>query len=266
MGGEPTDEEADEGERWAVLHQLEDWLEWPMVVLSFLWLAIVLFELIWGGNRMFTVFGTIIWLIFIADYLLRFALAPRKLVFLRGNLITTIALVVPAVRMVRALRILQVARATRGLHLVRIVGTANRSMGALKRSLGRRGLGYVLLLTVLVTVLGAAGMLTFESARQVPGGLTDYGDALWWTAMLISTMGSSFWPVTAEGRVLALLLTIYGLAVFGYITASFATFFIGREAQDREGELSGPTDLAELRHEIARLREDLAREDDGQGR
>ena len=39
--------------------------------------------------------------------------------------------------------------------------------------------------------------------------------------MLVSTMGSDFWPLTPEGRVLALLLSVYGLAVFGYITASF---------------------------------------------
>lgn len=255
----PTEPEPEESERWAVLHQLEDWLETPMVVLSFLWLALVLAELILGANQLFAVFGTAIWIVFIIDYAIRFAIAPRKIVFLRNNVITTLALALPGLRMVRAVRLLQVARAARGLRLVRIVGTANRSMNALKRSLGRRGLGYVLLLTALVTALGAGGMLTFEPASQVAGGFEDYGDALWWTAMLISSMGSGFWPMTPEGRILALLLTIYGLAVFGYITASFATFFIGQEARDREGELPGPDDLSALRNEIARLREELRR-------
>lgn len=259
MDPHPTDRAADEGERWAVLHQLEEWLELPMIVLSFVWLAIVLSELVWGGNQLFGVFGTLIWIAFVIDYLVRFAIAPRKAVFLRNNLITTLALALPGLRMIRAFRVLRLAQAARSLRLVRIVGTANRSMNALKRSLGRRGLGYVLLLTVLVALLGAAGMLTFEPAGQVSDGFENYADALWWTAMLISSMGSGFWPVTAEGRVLALLLTIYGLAVFGYITASFATFFIGQEAQDQEGELTGPADLATLRQEIAGLREELRR-------
>lgn len=251
--------EAEETERWAVLHQLEDWLERPMLVLSFVWLLLVLAELVWGDARLFTVFGTAIWVVFILDFLLRLAIAPRKSVFLRDNVITVVALALPAFRMLRALRLFRVARAARGLTLVRIVGTANRSMNALKRSLRRRGLGHVLLTTVVVTLLGAAGMLVFEPAGEVEGGFESYGDALWWTAMLVSTMGSGFWPESAEGRLLALLLSIYGLAVFGYITASFATFFIGQEAQDREGELPGLGDIAALREEVTLLRQELRR-------
>jgi voltage-gated potassium channel len=128
---------------------------------------------------------------------------------------------------------LRFLRLARSLRLVRIVGTANRGLNALGKSFSRRGLGYVLVTTGLVTVLGAAGMLAFEPERQVAGGFTGYGDALWWTAMLITTMGSGFWPETAEGRVLALLLSLYAFGVFGYITASFATFFIGQEANAR---------------------------------
>jgi voltage-gated potassium channel len=100
-------------------------------------------------------------------------------------------------------------------------------------------------------------MLAFEPAREVEGGFEGYGDALWWTAMLVTTMGSDFWPQTAEGRLLTLLLSLYGFAVFGYITASFATFFIGQEAMDKEGEVAGAADVAALREEIALLRSEL---------
>jgi voltage-gated potassium channel len=170
--------------------------------------------------------GIAIWILFIAEFLLRFGLAPEKYPFLQANVITIIALVAPAFRLFRALRLL---RFVRGVRLVRIVGTANRSLNALPKSFRRRGLGYVLGATVLITVLGAAGMLALEPARLVEGGFTSYGDALWWTVMLITTIGTDFWPRTAEGRVLAFLLAIYGLAVFGYITASFASFFIGQD-------------------------------------
>lgn len=234
--------DADE-DRWQVLSQLEDRLERPMLALSFVWFSLVIVELVWTTSGVFEVLGTIIWIVFILEFMLRFALAPRKVGFLRRNPVTIIALVAPAFRLLRFLRLL---RFSRGLRLVRIVGTANRSLGALQKSFGRRGLGYVLATTAVVILLGAGGMLAFEPAREVPGAFTGYAHALWWTAMLVSTMGSEFWPQTAEGRVLALLLSVFGLAVFGYITASFATFFIGQEAAAPDGDVGGAAEIAAL--------------------
>lgn len=244
-------------DRWAVLHALEDWLETPMLVLSFVWLVLVLVELTVGTFQLLETFGLAIWAVFVAEFLLRLALAPEKLAFLRRNWLTIISLVVPAFRLMRGLRLLRLARVARGARLVRVVGTANRGMNALRASLSRRGLGYVMAMTALVTLLGAGGMVTFESARDVEGGFANYGEALWWTGMLVATMGSEFWPHTAEGRILCFLLAIYGFAVFGYITASFASFFVGRDAAAPDSDTPGVADLAALREEIAALRRDL---------
>lgn len=249
--------ELEQEERWKVLTQLEEWLETPMILLSFVWFSLVVVELTWTTSGLFELLGTIIWIVFIAEFALRLVLAPDKLRFLKRNPITIVALIAPAFRFFRALRLL---RLVRGLRLVRIVGTANRSLNALRKSLGRRGLRYVVGATVLVTLLGAAGMLAFEPAREVEGGFEGYGEALWWTAMLVATMGSGFWPQTAEGRLLTFLLSLYGFGVFGYITASFATFFIGQEAQDKEGDVAGAADVAALREEIALLRAELQRD------
>lgn len=250
--------EAARHERWHTLSELDEWLRTPMLLLSVAWLAIVLVELLRGSSALLEVFGTAIWIVFIAEFLLRFALAPEKAPFLRRNWLTVLSLVVPAFRLLRGLRFLQAARAFRGARLIRIVGTANRSMNALKATLRRRRFGYVLGLTVLVVGLGAAGMLSFEPAGEVRGGFTSYGDALWWTAMLMTSIGSQFWPVTTEGRVLCVLLSLYGFAVFGYITASFASFFVGRDAEAETGEIAGAHDIAALRREIVALRAELA--------
>ena len=245
-------------ERLSALEQLEAWVHVPMLVLSVVWLVLVIVELVWGSSRLLEVFGTAIWIVFLAEFAIRLAVAPDRLDFLQSNWLSVIALLAPAFRLVRVLRVLRFARAARGLRLVRIVGTANRSMNALRASLGRRRLGFVLVLTVVVAMLGAGGMLAFEPAGEVPGGFTGYGDALWWTGMLLTSLGSEFWPKTLEGRLLCLLLSLYGFAVFGYITASFASFFIGRDAAAPEGEMVGAADLRLLRGEIAQLRQDLA--------
>lgn len=263
--GAADPEESPEG-RWATLAALEDWLETPMLVLSFLWLLLVIFELAAGTSPLLETFGTAIWVAFLLEFALRLALAPDKLRFLGRNWLTVIALVVPAFRLVRGLRLLRLARVARGSRLVRIVGTANRGMNALRASLRRRGLGYVLTATGLVILLGAGGMLAFEPAQEVEGGFRNYGEALWWTGMLVATMGSEFWPETAEGRILCFLLALYGFAVFGYITASFASFFVGRDASAPDSETPGMADLAALREEIAALRQELLRRSDGPAR
>lgn len=251
---EQTTSSDDEQERWEVLRQLEEWLERPMLILSFIWLSLVIIELIWTTSGVFVLIGTTIWIIFILEFLLRFFLAPRKIRFLRRNPITIVALAAPAFRFLRVLRLL---RLTRGLRLVRIVGTANRGLGALRASFDRRGLGYVLATTAVVILLGAGGMLAFEPEQEVRDGFSGYPDALWWTAMLVSTTGTDFWPVTPEGRVLALLLSMYGLAIFGYIAASLATFFIGQEAAASDSDVAGTREIAALRDDIASLREEL---------
>lgn len=121
--------------------------------------------------------------------------------------------------------------------------------------MGRRGLGYVIALTLVVALAGAAAMFAFE--RQAPAGFPSYGAALWWTAMIMTTLGSDYWPQTPEGRILTFLLSLYAFAVFGYVTASLATFFIGRDAESEEGEVAGEKSLAALRAEIVALREEV---------
>ncbi len=244
---------ASAAERLKVLEELEDWLRLPMASLSLIWLVIVIAELLWGEFDLLSTFGVIIWVIFIAEFSVRLIVAPEKWLFLRRNWLTILALAVPALRMFRGLRVMRAARALRGARLVRIVGTANRSMKALQTTLRRRHFGYVAGLTGLIIVLGAAGMLSFEPASEVQGGFNSYSHALWWTAMLVTSIGADFWPVTTEGRILTLLLSIYGLAVFGYITASFASFFVGRDGEQSQSALEA-ADLKALTNEITELR------------
>lgn len=241
-------------ERWRTLKQLDRWLDPAMLLLSLTWLVIVVIELIYGLGPLLSLLATVIWVIFIAEFALRFGLDPGKRTFLKHNWLTLAALLVPALRLFRALRILRAARALRGMRLVRVVGTANRSMNALKATLERRRFGYVSLLTILVMVLGAAGMLSFEPAHRVEGGFVSYWDALWWTGMLLTTLGSQFWPLTTEGRLLAFLLSLYALGVLGYLTATFASFFIGRDASESGGEVAGSAEVRALRKEIEALR------------
>ncbi|UAW97806.1 ion transporter [Halopseudomonas nanhaiensis] len=245
-------------ERYELLQRLEAWLETPMVVLAFVWLVLLVLELVQGQSSLFSVLGTTVWVIFILDFALKPVLATDRSAYLKTNWLTAVSLVIPALRMFRifrAVRALRLATTGRGLRLFRVVSSLNRGMKALGASLSRRGFGYIIALTVLVTFAGAAGMYALES--EVTDGLDSYGEALWWTAMMMTTLGSEHWPQTVEGRVLCIFLALYAFGVFGYVTAALATFFVGRDADSADAEVAGARQMTALRDEVAALREEI---------
>ncbi len=251
---------ATDRQRLMLLGRLERWLEIPMVVLGFVWLGLLVVELVHGLSPLLETLGTVIWILFIADFLLAFLLAPGKLPYLSKNWLTALSLLAPALRIFRVFRVaraLRLTRVARGLRLFRLVASVNRGLGALGSHMSRRGIGYVLALTMLVLVAGSAGIYAFERHLPEGGGLDGFGAALWWTAMLLTTLGSDYWPRTAEGRVLCLLIAMYAFAVFGYVTAALASFFVGREARDEAGDLAGAAQIGHLIEEIAALRREI---------
>lgn len=257
-------------ERWRLLRQVATVLDKPMTALAFVWLALLVVDLTHGLSGRLAQVNTAIWVVFIAHFVLEFLIAPSKLTYLRRNWLTALALVLPAVRILRVARVfraLRVFRAARSGVLVRVVAAVNRGMRATRRVLRTHGVGYVAALTTLVTFAGAAGMYAFESpaARRAAGyppsvqatGMDSYGEAVWWTAMMMTTMGSEQWPKTTEGRILAFLLALYAFAVFGYITATIASYFIGRTAGGAPPTPDVSAELAAVRVELAALRTDL---------
>ena len=245
-------------ERARLLRRLQAWLDTPMTVLAFVWLALLVRELVWGASSSLEAVGFGIWGIFIVHFLVEFFLAPRRSAYLKRNWLTAVSLLVPALRIfriVRMFRVLRLARSARGLRLLRVFTSLNRSMGALGASLSRRGFGYIAALTLVVTLGGAAGMYGFE--KETPDGIRSYGDALWWTAMIMTTMGSQYWPHSIEGRVLCVALALYAFGVFGYFTATLATFFVGRDAENPAAEVAGAKVLAAMQADIAAIRTEV---------
>ncbi|HEX7026287.1 MAG TPA: potassium channel family protein, partial [Gammaproteobacteria bacterium] len=97
----------------------------------------------------------------------------------------------------------------------------------------------------------------FESSLPDGRGLNSYGTALWWTAMIMTTMGSEYWPQTTEGRMLCFVLALYSFGVFGYVTATLATFFIGSDAESDEAEIANTRSIEALRKEIKALHQEV---------
>jgi voltage-gated potassium channel len=210
-----------------------------MLVLSVVWSVLLVIEFTRGLSPWLQTMNDVIWGAFIAQFVVEFAAAPSKRVYLRKRWVTAVSLALPALRLLRFVRVLRVARVARvtrtvrGVRLARLLSSMNRGMRTLSLGFKRRGLGYLIVLTSLVAITGAAGVYRFELDAPGGPGFPDYGTALWWTAMLLTTMGSDYWPRTPEGRLLCLLLAIYAFAVFGYVTAAIAAYFVDRDRNER---------------------------------
>lgn len=245
-------------QRWRLLVQVENFLEIPMIVFGFIWLALLVVELTKGLSPLLQNAVKLIWLLFIADFLIKLAVAPQKRRFLVRNWLTMIALVVPAFRVARigrALRVLRISRAAGSLRLVRILGSMNRGLRTLRRTMRRRSFGYVVIATVMVAVVGALAMRALEGVDS--GQFGRFATSLWWTLMVLITLPTGTWPETPEGRILSFLLALYGFAMFGYVTAVLASWFVGQDDEEDRRNREILRTVRALEKELVSLRAEM---------
>ena len=228
-----------------------------MLFLSFVWLCILITELVYGTNAISSGFGTTIWILFIFYFTIRLATATNRRIFLKKNWLFVLAVLVALLRFfpfLQAFTIVRAVTATFGMQVIWIFTSADQGMRSLRRKLGRRGTGYALVFTFVVIFAGAAGMLHFEKISDDPESIQNYPKALWWTAMQMTNIGSAYSLKTAGGRAICLGISVYAAAMFGYLTALFATFLIDRDAKDPESEIPGQKSILEVKEEVMQLR------------
>jgi voltage-gated potassium channel len=244
----------------SLLKVIEGKLEMPMLLLSFAWLFVIIAELAYGMTPELHWFGTGLWITFVLFFSLRLATASHRTAMLKRNWLVIFAILVPILRFFPVLQSFTITRlltATFGTQLIWMFASADFGMRSLHRVLGRKGAGYALTLTVIVVFVGAAGMLAFENDSPDPKGIHNYPKALWWTAMQITNIGSGYRPETAGGELLCLGVSIYAAAMFGYLTALLATFFVEREAENPKSEIAGQKSIQVLQDEVTSLRKSI---------
>jgi voltage-gated potassium channel len=151
------------------------------------------------------------WVLFALDYVVRIALARRRWHFVRTHLLDLAILALPMFRQLRALR------------LITVVSVLNRQLRDDARG---RVVFYVVGAVALIGFVASLAVLDAE--RYAPdASITTFGDAVWWTMTTISTVGyGDRYPVTSEGRLVAVSLMVAGIALLGVVTASIASWFV----------------------------------------
>ena len=79
----------------------------------------------------------------------------------------------------------------------------------------------------------AGSLGVFEAERSAPGSnITTFEDAIWWAAVTVFTVGyGDLYPITLEGRFIAVILMMGGVALLSVLTANLASYFL-RQARN----------------------------------
>lgn len=72
-----------------------------------------------------------------------------------------------------------------------------------------------------------SALIFFDFERHVNPGLHDFGDALFWVALNVTAIGADLVPVTLVGKILNVLLPVFGMLLFPIITAYVVQKFPG---------------------------------------
>lgn len=219
------DEELTSRERLAGV--VERRLDIPMAVLAVVWTALVAYELIAPAAQRdtLTLVGNVIWIVFVAEFLLKLGVSGHPLRFLRRRWPSLLFLLLPALRLFRVFR---AVRALRALPAARVVGSSYRAVGTARGLLSGR-ITFLLATTAIAVFSG--GQLLFLLERGRDGGVGSLGDALWWSANLALSGSAVLQPVTLAGRVLALLLSAYAVVVFASVAGALGAFFMESRAE-----------------------------------
>ncbi len=81
-----------------------------------------------------------------------------------------------------------------------------------------RRLLYAYILTV-ATLTYIAALLFYNSEIEANEHLSSFGDALWWAAMGLTTVGATITPITTTGKILSVVMPLLGMMMLPISTS-----------------------------------------------
>ena len=157
-------------------------------------------------------------LFFLFDFVLEFFLSKDKLRYLRTHFIFLLV-AIPYQNIIEYYHIITSPELSYFLRFVPLV----RGGYALAIVVGwlsynkASGL-FVSYLTMLLATVYFSSLIFFVLEHKVNPLVANYGDALWWAFMDVTTVGSNISAITVTGRVLSVVLAALGMMMFPIFT------------------------------------------------
>jgi voltage-gated potassium channel len=242
--GEPVD---------ARLERLEKILTFPTLLTVVALLTLLLFPLLATLDDKGTVLvnraALVLGIIFLLEYLTRLAVAIDKRRFVRSNLIdTAVAISVVLLPVLPDTRFLLALRVISAVSMILEVGKDFQHLFRI------RNIPYALIGATLVMLV--CGALEFHYENPAKGSnINSPQDGVWWAIVTMSTVGyGDKYPVTSEGRAIAVVLMTLGPVFLGILYAGLTTMFM----RPTEEELAAQIEAEDRR--LARVVEDTVNE------
>ncbi len=229
----------------ARLRSWERATEWPLTFAALLFLGAYAWPILdtqlaggWRDACRVLTYG--VWALFLVEFCARLVIVERRVHYCFRHLPEIAVIVLPLLRPLRLLR------------LVMLLNVFNRQATI---SLRGRIAVYVVGSTALLVVCAALAALDAERGHQ-GANIQTFGGALWWAVATITTVGyGDRYPITADGRLLAVGLMIGGIALLGVVTASFASWLLDHVLEAEEDtQAATVADVKALLAEVAELK------------
>ena len=201
--------------------------------------------------------------IFFVDFLLTLRRAPSKRTyfFKQGGWLDLLGSI-PALRVRPWTALLRLARLNR---LVRIVGYLQGKDREEMLEEAREQPAHTALYSIVlaaIVLITAASLLILPLERGVAGAEIRSGaDAVWWSIVTATTVGyGDYTPVTFPGRLVAIVLMLFGIGIFAVLTNLVAAR-LGALQDDKEDIARILGENAAIRAELAEIKELLKGQD-----
>ncbi len=208
-------------------------------------------------------FDNMVCVVFLIDFAANLATSrPRREYFIDRRGWLDLLGSIPSLGFLPAAGLLRIARLSRLLRAMRMLsGTSRREL--VRDVLANRG-QYALLITFLSAfmVLSVSTLIMIQvESRSADANITTGGDALWWSFATITTVGyGDQFPVTAIGRLVAVVVMFAGVGIIGSLASILASVLVPAPADAPAGmadEGLVAQELAAMRTELAALRQQI---------
>jgi len=192
--------------------------------------------------------------VFLGDFFYRLYHAEDKLRFMKWGWVDVISSIpmLDAFRWGRIVRVVRILRILRGVRSVKVI------LGLVLQAGVRGTLSLVAVISAVLIVFSSIAILNAEKSPD--SNIKDVGDALWWAVVTITTVGyGDKFPVTGEGRIVAAVLMIAGVGLFGTFTACIASLLVKAGEKETPPETDLVKEVRLLRAHLERLEEKLSK-------